>query len=81
MGMIESAMQDFEIDLERSWMVGDKKIDVETGETANIRSAFVLTGYGEQHKATLEYMPTVISDNLGTAAKEIIALDSAKIVF
>ena len=29
--MIESALADFDIDIENSWMVGDKKIDVETG--------------------------------------------------
>ncbi len=29
--MIDAAMKDFSIDLENSWMIGDKKIDVETG--------------------------------------------------
>src|SRR4030095_2744806 len=42
-GMIEDACQDFEIDLARSWIVGDKKSDVETGRFANVRCALVLT--------------------------------------
>jgi D-glycero-D-manno-heptose 1,7-bisphosphate phosphatase len=80
LGMINSALRDFEIDLERSWMVGDKKIDVETGKNAGIRSALVLTGYGQLHKAALEFMPTTISDDFGIAADEIIALSTPKVV-
>ena len=74
LGMINSALADFEIDMDRSWMVGDKKIDVETGTNANIRTAFVLTGYGQQHKASLQYIPDVISDTLADAAQAIINL-------
>lgn len=71
-GMIESGMEDFEIDLENSWMVGDKKIDVETGHLAGIRTALVLTGYGQQHQATLEHLPNIISDDLGNAVLKIV---------
>ena len=73
LGMIEAACEDFEIDLGKSWMVGDKKIDVETGYNAGIATAFVLTGYGKQHQASLEYIPSIISDNLIDAAKSIVA--------
>ncbi len=79
-GMINSALGDFEIDIERSWIVGDKKLDVETARAVGIRSALVLTGYGQQHKATLEYLPTTIAENLVVAAVEIVELDSSKIV-
>lgn len=72
MGMINSALVDFEIDMDASWMVGDKKIDVETGLKANIRTAFVLTGYGHKHQASLKYIPNVISDTLGDAAVSIV---------
>src|SRR6266404_6666244 len=72
LGMIETANADFDIDMENSWMVGDKKIDVETGYNAKIRTAFVLTGYGLQHRNSLEYMPDVISGNLGDAVDSII---------
>ncbi|MFN0279958.1 MAG: D-glycero-alpha-D-manno-heptose-1,7-bisphosphate 7-phosphatase [Pyrinomonadaceae bacterium] len=72
LGMIESAMADFDIDLNNSWMVGDKKIDVETGRAMNLRTALVLTGYGQQHKTILECLPEIISDNLGDAASRIL---------
>lgn len=77
LGMIEAACADFEIDMERSWMVGDKKIDVETGHNANILSALVLTGYGRQHKPLLEYMPDLISADLMEVATGIVEFRSA----
>ncbi len=32
LGMIESALAEFEIDMERSWMIGDKNLDVQIAE-------------------------------------------------
>lgn len=80
LGMIESALNDFEIDLERSWFVGDKKIDVETAFAMNVSSALVLTGYGLSHKALLEDTPNLISADLGVVARHIVASIPAKIV-
>ena len=73
LGMINLALTDFAIDMSSSWMVGDKKIDVETGKNAKIRSALVLTGYGKKHKPSLKHFPDFISDNLGDAATRIVA--------
>lgn len=72
LGMIESAQDQFEIDLERSWMVGDKAIDIATGVRGNMRTAMVLTGYGTEHQAALEVQPTIITDHFGRAAEEIV---------
>jgi len=72
LGMVRAALADFEIDMDRSWIIGDKKIDVETGKKAKIRTAFVLTGYGQQHKVLLRNMPDIISENLGDAAEAIV---------
>ena len=72
LGMLKAAQTDFEIDMERSWMIGDKKIDVETGLLAKLRTAMVLTGYGLIHNASLESMPTIIVDDFGRAAAEIL---------
>jgi len=72
-GMIESAVNDFDIDLDRSWMVGDKKSDVELGRNAGLKSALVLTGYGQTHQNILEYLPEAIEADLGEAVKRIIA--------
>ena len=72
LGMIEDAIRDLNIDLSGSWMIGDKKIDVETGRNAGISSALVLTGYGEKHLPTLDWSPKVIAPNLLAAVEEIV---------
>lgn len=78
LGMIRSAIADFEIDMENSWMIGDKKIDVETGKLANLRTALVLTGYGQTHQASLQYIPDLISTDLGEAVRSILGISNAK---
>jgi D-glycero-D-manno-heptose 1,7-bisphosphate phosphatase len=45
-GMLEEAALDHGIDLTRSWMIGDKLIDVECGRNAGCRTILVRTGYG-----------------------------------
>ena len=72
LGMIESACADFEIDITKSWMVGDKDLDVYLGNNAELSTAFVLTGYGKEHKAILEHTPSIIADDLIDAARQII---------
>lgn len=72
LGMIKAAMNDFNIDLESSWMIGDKKIDVETGQAATVKTALVLTGYGASHRAMLQKQPDIICENFGAAAKVIV---------
>jgi len=70
-GMIEQASKDLAIDLENSWMVGDKTIDVETGFNAGIKTALVLTGYGQKAAKQLKRKPDVIAENLLEAVKSI----------
>lgn len=72
LGMIEQACQDFEIDLENSWMIGDKKLDVELGHNAKIKTALVLTGYGEKHLTQLSQKPDVVAKTLIEAVSEIL---------
>jgi D-glycero-D-manno-heptose 1,7-bisphosphate phosphatase len=45
-GMLEEAAREFGIDLSRSWMIGDKVIDVECGRRAGCQTILVRTGYG-----------------------------------
>ena len=72
LGMIKAACRDFEIDMKRSWMIGDKKIDVETAQNAGLSSALVLTGYGREHAGTLEQAADITADDLGSAAGMIL---------
>jgi histidinol-phosphate phosphatase family protein len=72
LGMLNFAQRDLEIDLDRSWMIGDKRIDVETGRAAKIGAALVLTGYGMEHQHQLEQAPDVIGDDLLKAVELIV---------
>jgi D-glycero-D-manno-heptose 1,7-bisphosphate phosphatase len=48
-GMLLEAATELNLDLSRSWMVGDKPSDIEAGLEAGVRKVFhVLTGYGDQ---------------------------------
>lgn len=46
-GMLLRAAVEHDLDLSRSWMIGDKEIDLEAGRKAGCRVALVLTGYGK----------------------------------
>jgi D-glycero-D-manno-heptose 1,7-bisphosphate phosphatase len=76
LGMIEAAVKDFSIDLAQSWMIGDKKIDIETGFNGGIRTALVKTGYGAEHLDQLSRPPDVVAENLLEAAKQIIKISN-----
>lgn len=71
-GMIDQARERFRIDMSRSWMIGDKVMDIETGINAQVRTALVLTGYGRQHRDLLFRAPDVIAENIGEAAAAIL---------
>lgn len=81
-GLIEHAAADFEIDLERSWMVGDRYGDVELARNAGLHSAFVLSGYGrgewEYQRGSWKFEPEVVAENLLAAAQLIIERDAAR---
>lgn len=71
-GMIEAAAREISIDIAESWMIGDKKIDIETGFNAGLRTALVKTGYGARHFSELTRMPDVAAENLGEAVDLIL---------
>lgn len=72
LGMIEQACQDFAIDLNESWMIGDKVLDIELGQNANIKTALVKTGYGEKDAEKLQNTPDFIAETLIDAVRFII---------
>ena len=70
------ARDEFAIDLSRSYMIGDKLIDLECGWNAGVRrSILVRTGYGaeleREHAAELRNVMVV--DNLTAAADRILS--------
>ena len=70
-GMVKKAVDELNIDIANSWIVGDKKSDIETGFNGGMSTALVLTGYGEQDLKRLTRMPDIVADNLWAAAQEI----------
>ena len=44
-GLIEQAARDLNLDLSRSWLIGDTSRDIETARNAGLRSILVQTGY------------------------------------
>jgi D-glycero-D-manno-heptose 1,7-bisphosphate phosphatase len=52
-GLIYAASQNFDIDLGRSWLIGDKASDVQAGIAAGVKSILVSTGYGKNDRALL----------------------------
>lgn len=79
LGMLRYAERDFEIDLETSWMIGDKRIDVETGKNAGIGSALVLTGYGRRHDPEIYDRPDIVGDDLLDAVRQIVSFERAAV--
>jgi len=70
-GMIEEAARDLRIDQSKSWMVGDKDIDIACGRAAGCRTILVRTGYGHAHAASSN--PDHVADGIAEAVDLILA--------
>ncbi|WP_028841328.1 D-glycero-alpha-D-manno-heptose-1,7-bisphosphate 7-phosphatase [Thermodesulfobacterium hveragerdense] len=75
-GLVLQALEKYPIELEKSYFIGDKIVDVETGKRLGIKTILVLTGYG---KGELKYVapkkgiyPDWVAKNLKEAAEIII---------
>jgi D-glycero-D-manno-heptose 1,7-bisphosphate phosphatase len=75
-GLIEQAAKDFDIDISRSWMIGDRYSDTELARNAGLKSALVLSGYGrgewEYQRDAWKYEPDLIAEDLLDAIKQIL---------
>lgn len=71
-GMIDKASQDFDIDLGRSWLVGDKASDIQAGLAAGVNSILVLTGYGKNDHVLLGGDAICVTD-IAAASRYIIS--------
>lgn len=74
-GMIIKAVEEHKIDLGKSYMVGDRYKDIVFARNLNIKSGFVLTGYGRGEytfdKEKWEYEPDFVGENLLDIAQQI----------
>ncbi len=72
-GMILEAQREHEIDLARSFFIGDKAIDMECGRNAGLRTLLVRTGYGAEEEK--QSGANWVTDDLRGAANIILDLD------
>lgn len=75
-GLIHRAAEEFSLDLDQSWMVGDRYSDIELARNAGLRAAFVLSGYGlgewEYQRPAWQHEPDIVAENLLEAVRKII---------
>jgi D-glycero-D-manno-heptose 1,7-bisphosphate phosphatase len=74
-GLIRRAAGDLDLDLARSYTVGDRWRDVEAGRAAGTRTVLVRTGYGAADEGTPKpgVSADAVSDNLAGAAAWILS--------
>jgi len=68
-GMIKKAAADLELDLKKSFMIGDKWSDIEAGKNMKLKTALVLTGMGKKYQ---DSKPDFIAKNLSETVDWIL---------
>src|SRR5262245_37715789 len=74
-GMLEAAAREHNIDLIRSFVIGDKASDIKLAQNVGAGSALVLTGYGRETLSDPERWPCepdFVAEDLLEAVKEIL---------
>jgi D-glycero-D-manno-heptose 1,7-bisphosphate phosphatase len=64
-GMVLDAARELDLDLSRSWMVGDRWRDIDCGKRAGVRTVFIDFGYAEELKAAPDFTATSFTDAAG----------------
>ena len=70
-GMILKAAEKFNIDFNKSWIIGDKSSDIEAGKAAGIKTILVKTGYGGSEPGASNTSPDFTASNIGEAIEYI----------
>jgi D-glycero-D-manno-heptose 1,7-bisphosphate phosphatase len=68
-GMLLEAAEDWNLDLGRSWIIGDKTIDIECGAAVGVPGVLVLTGHGRGQDAS---GAVYIAENFAEAVRWIL---------
>lgn len=75
-GMLLEATKDLNIDLNNSWIVGDKISDIAAGKNFNLKSILVLTGHGNKEKDLLVQEDQIVCNDILEAAGLILSATS-----
>ena len=71
-GLLHRAARELDVDLSRSFVVGDRAHDIATGVNAGARGILVRTGYGRAHEAEAAPSAAAVTDNLAQAVSWIL---------
>ena len=71
-GQIFQAAEELALDLQRSFMIGDRWKDIEAGRAAGVRTILVRTGYGREAERAETMGDTIVVDNLIEAVAWIL---------
>lgn len=75
-GMLEHAAREHNLDLQRSWVVGDRFLDIEMAHRVGGRGILVLTGYGrgeyELYRNEWPRQPDCVAEDLSSAVDFIL---------
>lgn len=74
-GMLKKAEKELDIDIKRSYIIGDKKSDIDAGNSIGCRTILVLTGYGKDEIRKYDIECDYIAKDLYDAV-EILIKDS-----
>jgi D-glycero-D-manno-heptose 1,7-bisphosphate phosphatase len=76
-GLLERAARENNLDLTRSWTVGDRYADLEMAHATGGRGVLVMTGYGrgeyELHHDVWPRQPDAVAENLTDAVRYILS--------
>ncbi len=81
-GMLRQAAREFDLDLHRSFVVGDRIVDIQAGQNAGATSILVMTGYGPHALEECRekgVVPDFIAADITEAAKIIIQKTNGKV--
>jgi D-glycero-D-manno-heptose 1,7-bisphosphate phosphatase len=74
--LMQQAARDLDLDLSRSYLVGDRYSDIQTAANAGVKGILVLTGYGrgeyEYLRATQKVQPVQVASDLEAAVEWIL---------
>ncbi|MCS7044216.1 MAG: HAD family hydrolase [Bryobacteraceae bacterium] len=74
-GLVEEARRKLDLDLRRSWMIGDKAADLELARNAGMRGVLVLTGYGAGAAAESAGLAEFVAPGVLEAVQRILGAE------
>lgn len=72
-GLLKKAVKKFNIDLKKSFFIGDKTVDIQTGKNAGCKTILVKTGYGGKDKK-FNVKPDFVCEDLLDAVNLILKM-------